>query len=447
MPNPQDAGFIRRFAAFCLSIFTYALVIVIILALSFLFHFLEPSFTNPAFWILILEVMLAFMVFESILQGIYGFSIAKLLLGLRLVDYVSAKPIGVFRSLLRTVFASFSTLLLGLGHIAIAFNREHRSLHDLLSSSRVIEEPLAGSKKMFRTVLTFISSFLGLLLIGSLIVVLAILPKQIYKVYSRLNQFPSIDGALLKSSPEEAFVVQLGAGRIVALLQYKDLNYIEFELDPQSPVSSISETTLIDLGAKKYLDFLPPELTDIEILHLFNIPQLTFKDIQNHDLKIKNQIFTIAEKNVLGLDVLSLFDYEVLDSNGSYLSLRLPEQNRDLIAEQALDADSKAFVLYTLSNLKIMWDNYLSKIDPEILAKLSAEDTSLLVNLVTLQLNTHTGYVTGLQLKEASPNEEFNRICEEFATVIPRFTKLPSGIKDLEAINLDLELRFKQDLK
>ena len=77
------------------------------------------------------------------LAGFYalmGATLGKRAVGLRVVTRLGVRP-GLARSAVRSLLAVVSLGLLGLGALAAFFTRSHRSLHDLLSGTYVIEPP------------------------------------------------------------------------------------------------------------------------------------------------------------------------------------------------------------------------------------------------------------------------------------------------------------------
>jgi uncharacterized RDD family membrane protein YckC len=79
-------------------------------------------------------------VYATLSHALMGATLGKRAVGLRVVTRLGVRP-GLARSAVRSLLALVSLGLLGLGALAAFFTRSHRSLHDLLSGTYVVEPP------------------------------------------------------------------------------------------------------------------------------------------------------------------------------------------------------------------------------------------------------------------------------------------------------------------
>ena len=121
------AGFWIRFLALILD----AIIIGIpSLLLYFVFYFLElPSLQ----WM----VNLAAICLVIFLDGTYGGTPGKLILGLKIVNEKN-EFIGIPHAILRYACKSVSAIILGIGLLMIAFNIKKQGLHDRIAKTYVI---------------------------------------------------------------------------------------------------------------------------------------------------------------------------------------------------------------------------------------------------------------------------------------------------------------------
>jgi uncharacterized RDD family membrane protein YckC len=70
--------------------------------------------------------------------GLLGWTPGKLALGLRVVDYQGRCPIGASRAAMRLVAYTASSATIIFGHLLALFRCDCRTLHDVLSGTRVV---------------------------------------------------------------------------------------------------------------------------------------------------------------------------------------------------------------------------------------------------------------------------------------------------------------------
>jgi uncharacterized RDD family membrane protein YckC len=85
-------------------------------------------------------VLVLFLVYHALAQGLSGATLGKRLLGLRVVCRNGRRP-GLGRATLRAVLAGLSVALLGLGVLLALFTRSGRTLHDFLARTWVVQAP------------------------------------------------------------------------------------------------------------------------------------------------------------------------------------------------------------------------------------------------------------------------------------------------------------------
>ncbi len=92
--------------------------------------------TGPIF----VGTLFLFAVYQLLAHGMYGATLGKRLVGIRVVGPDGKRP-GLGRATIRAVLGTMSLLLLGLGVLLALFTRSGRALHDLLARTWVVEAP------------------------------------------------------------------------------------------------------------------------------------------------------------------------------------------------------------------------------------------------------------------------------------------------------------------
>jgi uncharacterized RDD family membrane protein YckC len=137
MVEPRAAGFWLRALAAALDFVVFALVQMSYGALAHLVWStqVEEAWTlAPMLWTSTLVFATAY---TTVLHALFGQTIGKLIVGVRVVDDADGVPPSFGASLLRHVayFASCATL--GLGYVMAALRHDKRALHDLIAGTRV----------------------------------------------------------------------------------------------------------------------------------------------------------------------------------------------------------------------------------------------------------------------------------------------------------------------
>lgn len=438
----------QRLADFYLSCFFHILITGLIVLIVTKAKILDLNLFTPEFWIFSLWVFLGFHLLETLVESLSGAGIAKQILGMRLMDANSLGSIGIVRALLRTVFALFSFLLLGLGYLAIAFNREHKSLHDLLTGARVVNTPKSGFAKIFSIFMTVVSVIPGLLISLALLTALSTIPLGAGKSLVELTRPSSFALDLFATKPELAITLPYKQKRIAALTEFNNLEFIEYELDPLGKYNYVQPSVLRLIGVKPWdYDFMltnwQDDLTQAQLKIVVLIPKLIFKDSEDRDLVVYNQKFIIdPAKTQLGSDLLDLFDYQINEKTQN-LTLSLHPEDRETLANQDLDDDAKKYLLYVFRSIRSNWQDYLGLLSPSELAELVSVEDSI-SNTLIFDFDTKDGYIKHAAINEPSKNETFNKICERFIGTLPRFRNLPVSLKEIGLYSFKMDLRYQE---
>lgn len=438
------ARFWTRFAAFYLNLF---LILVAAALIEFVLIKLQiPKFElwTREFYIHSAKIVLAVFVFDSIIQGIITFNLSKFLLGLRLYDSHRDASIGLIRSLIRSVIAIFSVAFFGLGYLAIGFNLDAKSLHDLLISTKVVRIKQNIIGKIVTGFIQILSILFGLILTLALLASLALLPYLAAKSFYSMNLHSHVESTLLRKNLEVK--LPISNNQLTALADAKSIDYIEFELNDYQVDSCISEASLAKLGLSLIDYNLRIEDLDFEkIKPSVVIPALTFKDLNKQDIKVFNQQFIVTkDQDQLGTDLLETWDYRI-DHDQSLLSLKLYEGDADILANQELDDDSRNYLVYILRKTRLDWDKHLRFMPANELKKFT-ESKVVLENVIKFDLDTKTGYVDHISLEKPSKSEAFNKFCQRFFEELDRFRLVPKGLVEKSKVNLSLILRYKETI-
>jgi uncharacterized RDD family membrane protein YckC len=438
----------HRLADFYLSSFLHLFFTLIGVLILIQMNFMELNFFAPQFWTNVFIIFGLYHLIETSIEGLTGFGLAKQILGMRLLDITSSKPIGVFRALLRTIFAIISFLIFGLGFIAIAFNREHKSLHDLLSGSKVVTLPKQGLARFLSIFLTVVTVIPGLIVTIALLGTLSTLPLGATKSLINLSKPSGFQLEAFNIDPELKVNLPYQQKRLTALTELNGLEYIEYNVDPLSRYNYIQPEVLKLLGAKitdydYFLTDWQDDITRAKLKTVILIPKLTFKDKNNVDLTIYNQKFLIhPSKTSLGTDFLDIFDYQI---NNSAVMLGLFAEDQEVLKDSELDLESKNYLLYVLRSIRAQWRDYQSKFSaPELEEFATVEDK--VTTVLELDFDTKAGYIKSAVLTEPSKNEVFNKSCSGFIRGLPKFTNIPTSLQLKESYKLKLSLTYQEIL-
>lgn len=224
-------GFLPRLAASVLDVLFMIFLFIVIglpifFLLSHLFHALEKGSS---------QVLLAIALFLGIpclyftlFTGIGGQTFGKKAFNLK-VAAQDGQPVGLFRSFLRWFCSLFSGLFLLSGYLIAVFQKDKKSLHDLLTGTKVVQVAPYNQ--------TFLTVFLCAIPIGGffMVPVIGILAAIAIPRYAQM----------LEKSREGATKGNLGALKSAASIYYGDHN---------GKWPSNLEKDLVP----KYIDAIPP---------------------------------------------------------------------------------------------------------------------------------------------------------------------------------------------
>ncbi len=442
MATFTPAKFWYRFASFFLNLFILIFLTDLTLAAIISFDLLTVELFSINFWILAGIISASFLVLNIIIQGLSGYDIAKGLLGLKLLDANEDRPIGIIRSFLRTILAALSLLILALGYLAIAFNVESKSLHDLLTSSRVVKLPANGFRNVVRLLFFIISLLLGLVLSLSVITALVVTPYIVGRSFYNINKYASQESADLTNYADAVLTIPVSHNKVFALTELNKIEYIEFNLNKLSSYSFIKESSLERLGVS-WMNYDLILCEHNKLVKAIIIPNLILKDINSHDVIVHNQRFIVNDYvNEFGNDILSLWDnkYELASER---LSISLFPGDRQVIDNPELTQESKNYLLNVLRTIRADWGEYLKSVPVEALTEFSG----LLIppaNDVTFEFDPATGYIKQIILNKPSESKTFNDMCESFFKEVKRFRLVPEELKTHPPIMLNINLQYKE---
>jgi hypothetical protein len=383
---------------------------------------------------------------ETIIEGLSGAGLAKQILGMRLVSASGQKPIGIFRALLRTIFAVFSFLIFGMGFLAIAFNREHKSLHDLLSGSVVVNIPKQGFLKITSIFWTCVALVPGLILTIAFLATLSTFPLGATKSLINLSKTSSFQLDNFNSDPELTISLPYQQKRLSALTELNTVEYVEFHIDPLSDYNYIQPEVLKLLGVKiTDYDYLltdwQDDLTQAKLKTAIVIPKLTFKDNEDKDLVIINQKFIInPSKTSLGTEFLDMFDYQV---NNQTMLINLYEEDQELLKDPVLDLESKKYLLYVLRQIRSGWRLHQASFSAQELEEFAKLEDKLSA-VIELDFDPQDGYIKSAVIVEPTKNEVFNNSCKNFIKDLPRFSSIPASLKQKGSHKLKMNLTYRE---
>ncbi len=438
----------QRLADFYLSSFFHLLFLLISILILIQLKLLEFSFFLPEFWTKCFWIFVTYHLLETCIEGITGSGLAKQILGMRLLSTSNSKPIGIVRALFRTILALFSFLFFGLGFIAIAFNREHKSLHDLLTGTKVVNIPKQGFLKFISVFWTVLSLAPGLVLTIALLGTFSTVPLGATKSLINLSKPSTFQLESFNVNPELKISLPFQQKRLSALTELNNFEYIEYNIDPLSEYNYIQPDVLRLLGVKfSDYDFLitdwQEDITQAKIKTAILIPKLTFKDQDDKDITVFNQKFLIdASRTVLGNEFLDLFDYQI---NNQTMIFALYSEDQEILKDQNLDIESKNYLLHVLREIRAKWRDYQAQFPAKELEEFAKVEEKL-TSLLELDFDTKDGYIKSAVITEPTKNEVFNSSCKKFVKVLPKFTNIPDVLKQRGTYKVKISLTYREIL-
>jgi uncharacterized RDD family membrane protein YckC len=448
--NIKKASFFKRLAAFFLTCF-------FVFALSFLFAYLlvdlqilKFEFFSTQFVLLFLAFVFLGFLSDSLFQCLLTFNLAKLILGLRVVDDSSLKSIGLIRALVRTFFSVFSFLFLGLGFFAILFNREKLSLHDTLSKSYVIDINNNLLTKIISAFLAFVICVPGIVSSLTVVVLLLASPvlfwdsmkdyghKQVFELSQWIDNRNKTYNINLNKKNNELYPVVL----IYDTAEFTD----KFTLDLNESISLIDIDSFKDIKDLSLLRFdLRKYLQEKNIFKAFYIkyPKIIFKTQSNRDLTINHPKFYIANRNLIAKNLFNTFDLMFIEEQ-SKLQVALKENYKMILKNESISFQEKSSLLEAVYIIEDLWLKFLEEL--EIDEKSQLNDTKYpLANNIKIILDTQTGYVKDIQFLHPSNSTLFNRVSNRFVKDLQFKIMDPSDL-DLTHNSFELILKYNQQI-
>jgi uncharacterized RDD family membrane protein YckC len=443
--NFKRASFLKRFAAFYLALFFISFATAFIVLLMHELRIWDLEFNTYRFWLVTILVFFILTFTDTFFQNILGANLAKRLLGLKIVDRDSENKLGLFRSLLRAIVGVFSFLFFGLGFIAIAFNKEALSLHDLISGSKVLEKQRPPILNTFTNLIAGTSFLVGTIFLFVFVASLAVAPLSLAKSFYAMAQYPKYD--LSYFSKNKVFSAKINNDKVFVFFYSRHAEFIDFELDPSQARSSIAKQDLTKLGLNLtdlyfVLNNLGSGLSELRVESAYLAKDILLKDLNSKDLLLHDFSFVVDEKSIIGSDLLSIFDFSI-DKRKNIFSLKPYRGDSLVLANPSYDELAQQYLIYMQRKIRSDWRSLLRQSDPQLLAQLSGLDKGL-KNTVQINIDTQTGYVIKAVLLEPSKNEDFDKLCEQFLSSLERMRMMPDSLMEIKSISLEMDLVYQE---
>lgn len=419
----KKASFQKRLAAFYLAL-------LIIAAFSYLFSYLvsetgilEISLYSKEFWFLFSVLLLFGFITDGFFKSILTFNLAYLFLGIRLVDERDFKSIGFIRAVMRTIISFFSFLIGGLGFFAILFNREKLSMHDMLVRSSVVD---LSESLIFRVISALVSFFIaipGLIITLSLLFILVSSPLLLWDSVKDYQKQQSIEISEWLEKSNAQYTVEVndkeGSKQVTFLIADLGIYKENFTVLPNQKFSTvdINEIDLLDNLTKVKFD-LENFMSSTDFLESFYIKfdKIVFKTTANYDLSIRNPKFYFASENILANDLLSTFNYNLVEQSDK-LKFKLSKNLTMVLSNKKLSYMMKSDYIKSVYYIENQWTKYLSSLDVKAKAKLD-ENKDKLTNNIRIFIDSSTGYIQRFDIVHPGKNALFNKSCNEFLNTL-----------------------------
>ena len=370
--------------------------------------------------------------------------LGKWIMGLEIQDLHGDLSLTKYQILLRTFLSYISFLIFGLGSIAMIFNAERLTLHDLCANTLVVENPNYNRKMFLVKAFHFLSLLTGSLVSLAIFTISICAPVPLLSNYLYETNITGYDSAAfyspaIEDKPElikEEFNIPLSNNQVYALVHLKDsAEYMDFTLDPQSEKNYINQQTLEKLGiaqtkiSRYFQQGEQPWV--LTVLPYINLHALTFKDINSQEINIKNQIFHIhSGENKLGREFLDLFNYSI-DTENSQLILKAHAFDSSLFPEK-LKPKSKIILSQIYRKINKDWSKQI-----KLLNQQNPSEQKLIYDII---FDSVTGQIIEITLLERPVDQALTSYAEKFLKNYVISTKLNKELKRINKIKLKLEL-------
>jgi uncharacterized RDD family membrane protein YckC len=446
----KKASFLKRLAAFYLSaIFIIFLSYLISYVISELGIF-GIELYSKSFWTLFLFVIVIGFATDEIFQSLLTFNLAKLILGLRLVDEREYQSIGFSRSLLRTLFAFLSFVFGGLGFIAILFNREKLSMHDMLVRSSVVDLSENLVSRIVSAIAAFFIAIPGILLSLSFVFVLISSPLFIWSSVKDYQNQKSIVVSEWFDKPNASYSVNLnddnGSKMITFLITDTGDYHEDFSVQANLTDSTVNINNFDLLGHLKKIKFdLRKFLESRDFLNSFYLKfeKIIFKTTANYDLSIRNPKFYLGYENTISNDLLSTFKYNVIEQENR-LSLSLSSNLAMILKNKKLSYLLKSEYIRAVYHIETEWSKFLSELDVNEKSELMGIKNEL-ANNVRIIVDAKNGYIKQYDIIHPGGNTLFNRVTNRFLNSLQFKLMNPIDLSpsDLKNNSFDITLIYR----
>jgi hypothetical protein len=255
----------------------------------------------------------------------------------------------------------------------------------------------------------------------------------------------SVESSVWEQNPEAVISLPINAQKLLALVQLRNLEYIEFAIDKSAKHNYIEERYLADLKPKNSdIDyFLEKDNGTLKLRKSVLIPRLILKDSEKKDFIVKNLRFLIVkEGNLFNTEFLDLLDYK-LSLKENLLSVKLYPDEAAVLADTETDETKKNYQLYAMRLIRKNWREATKQMPYEVLKDLSIQKNSGPINNdIEIELDSHYGYILKVTLLKASESKSFNEFTKQFFTGLDRLRNIPPSMQNTGktfTLNINLE--------
>ena len=318
-------------------------------------------------------------------------------------------------------------------------------MHDLLVHSSVIDL----SKSIFTRVISAVTAFFivipGIIIHAAFIFVLVSSPLFIWSSVKDYQNQKSIEIAQWIKKPDIKYSINLEnkeALNFVTFLITDTAQYREdFFLAPSEKQSTIDFHSINILSN---LDKLKLDVEQfMETRNLFSsfymkFSKIIFKTNSNYDLSIRNPKFYITYENKLANDLLSTFNYNVIEQKNT-LEISLLSNLKNVLANKDASYRLKSNYIKAIYFIESKWYDFLLELPINERVELNAA-TKELANNIKVKIDSETGYIKQFDIIHPGKNTLFNRVTNRFLNDL-QFKVV--DLNDLDADDLkQLDLEF-----
>lgn len=446
----KKASFVKRLAAFYLSA-------IFIIFLSYFFSYVvselglfEIELYSKSFWTLFVGSIFFGFLTDEFFKCFLTYNLAKLILGLRIVDEREYQAIGFSRALLRTIFAFISFLFGGLGFIAILFNREKLSMHDMLVHSSVIDLSENILTRIISALAAFFIAIPGILLSLSFLVILVSSPLFIWSSVKDYQNQKSIEISEWFDKPSASYSINLNdrdeSKQATFLIADTGTYHEDFNLEPNLKDSMVDINHFEILANLKRIKFdLRKFLDSRDFLSSFYLKfeKIIFKTTANYDLSIRNPRFYLGYESYIADDLLSTFKYNIIEQENR-LQVGLSSNLSIILKNKKLSYLLKSEYVKAIYHIESEWSDFLRELDVNEKAELMSVEKEL-ANNVRIIVDTQNGYIKQFDIIHPGKNTLFNRISNRFLNSLQfkMFNPIDLSPDDIKQNSFEITLVYR----